>query len=362
MTRTLEQCVAAREKLERLIDGICGSCEKSCCHQGTMMGSHDLRRLRKGLLASPDFARRFFHSLHRRLDEVEEDIEQLLELCDVIDATGQVCTTEAPLLLKEWRDYVAELRAIREPDMPALRNLLLFSAKRARALRAVRAIPGAIDVLHVMGPRPSLRFQRRRLPADRCLFHYEGCFAERYKPAKCANFFCTLEPGLIGEVFNAMGFDEFVRANVLATPMPDFVRLIELEARLGEEYLESKVVLGEPAIVAHIVEALHASGVACDVHNYPGALMLSKHELIGISPRQAGTIGILTCDAVSGAALYEIGMAADVLWREQPGRVWYIVARTLVSSSQLAHPLWQDRAICQPIGALEMYLVTGDQS
>ena len=357
MTRSLHECEAAREKLTRLIAAVCGSCEKSCCHHGTMMGSQDLRRLRKGLLATPDFARRFFAGLQRRLDEVQADIQQLWELCEVIDATRQVSTTQLRLLLTEWESFVGEARAVETADMDGLRRLLLFSAKRSGALRAVRAIPGAADVLQVMGPRPALRFQRRRLPADRCLFHYDGCLAEDWKPAKCASFFCPAEPGLMGEVFAAMRFDDFVKANVRTLPAEELIRLVELEAQLGDEYLSSKVILGRLTLVEGLTEVLHANGIACEVRRYAGGLMLSRQELLALSPGRRSTLGVLACDGVSGAALYEIGMAAADAAREQPGRAWYVVARSLVPSSPMPHPLWQDRAMSQPIGALEMYMV-----
>jgi len=45
------ECQVARQQLEEITQSVCGSCAKNCCHHGTMLGSGDVPRLHKGLLA-----------------------------------------------------------------------------------------------------------------------------------------------------------------------------------------------------------------------------------------------------------------------------------------------------------------------
>jgi hypothetical protein len=55
----------ATQKLQDTVDSICGACEYSCCETGTMVGSHGLRRLSKGLRLDPQLSDRLRQGLRQ---------------------------------------------------------------------------------------------------------------------------------------------------------------------------------------------------------------------------------------------------------------------------------------------------------
>lgn len=385
MAAFAEECQAARQRLEELIHAVCGRCDKSCCHHGTMLGLADVPRLHKGLLLSPDFQERFRLGLRGRAAELRSDLRELEQavqsalgpLPEVGGGAREDKADAAPaqepamagdrgrlaLALSEWAQYCAFMEQCDATDPAALARLRLYSAVRATAFRALRGIPGGIDALAASAPqRPSLRFRGQRMPAERCVLHFGGCLAEQWKPAKCADFFCPADPGLIEAVHLAMSFADFLMANIERIDRARLLDMIRLEVRLGPSYAVPKILFGPGRLADDIGRTLKAAGLSPVINPRVAQLMLSSEEVLQLLERTRADMPQITlCGTVQAAALYEIALGLQKAERKGVLRPWYVVADQLQRRAILPHPLWQDRAMAQPVGALEVYVVDATQ-
>ncbi len=369
MTAFADECWTARQRLEDITLSVCGHCAKSCCHHGTMLGAADVPRLHKALLLSPDFRERMREGLRSRAVELRSDLKEVEAAAERALAAG----TQAPdagaghpgleSALSRWREYAEFLEHFDVTDPDALGRLRLYTAVRAMAFRALRGIPGGLEALAESAPqRPSLRFRGERIPAERCVLHYGGCLAEQWKPAKCANFFCPADPGLVEAVHLAMGFGDFLTANIECIDQADLLEMIQLEISLGPTYMAPKVIFGPGRLADHIGRALKAGSLAPVIHPRVANLMMSSEEVLKLLERSPDNMPQITlCGAVQAAALYEIALGIQKAERKGVVRAWYVVAEQLQRRAILPHPLWQDRAMAQPIGALEAYVVAPEQ-
>ena len=356
------ECQTARERLEEITLSVCGNCAKSCCHHGTMLGGADVPRLHKGLLLSPEFRERFSQGLHARAQELRSDLRELEAVAERVlrengGAGAERLRLDAALL--GWREYAGFLEHCDVTDADALSRLRLFSAVRATAFRVLREIPGAIETLADSAPqRPSLRFRGERMPTERCVLHYDGCLAEQWKPAKCANFFCPADPGLVESVHLAMGFADFLMANIERIEHARLLEMIRLEASLGASYMAPKILFGPGRLADHIGRTLKAADLSPVIHPRVPILMMSSNEVLQLLERSTGNMPQITlCGTMQAAAIYEIALGIQKAERQEVLRPWYVVAEQLQRRAVLPHPLWQDRAMAQPAGALEAYVV-----
>jgi hypothetical protein len=360
-----EQCQTARERLDEITLAVCGNCVKSCCHHGTMLGSADVPRLHKGLLLSPEFQERFRAGLRGRAAELQSDLRELEAAAEralgkpAHPGNGADERSRLAAALSGWRDYGEFLERCDVTDADALARLRLYSAVRATAFRALRSIRGGVAALAEVGSRrPSLRFRGERMPAERCVLHYHGCLAEQWKPAKCANFFCPADPGLIEAVHLAMGFAEFLMANIQRVHEDRLLEMIRLESGLGAAYMTPKVVFAPGRLADRIGRMLKGKSLSPVLDPRVPQLMMSSQEVLQLLQRTAENAPRITlCGTLQGAALYEIALGIQNAERQGVVRPWYVVAEQLQRRALLPHPMWEDRAMAQPVGALEAYVV-----
>jgi hypothetical protein len=358
--------LAASARLDDLVRDVCGKCQESCCHQGTMMGMQGLRRLARGLILEPDLATRLRAGLAERCVELGHDLRVADKVSDLLRATS--LTVEARGSLPDLERRVADLRRFVEYldtgfplDVEGMTPLLHYSAIRHNLLRCLRQFPGAEAALSTLSRgKGSFAFRGRKLAPPRCIFHQGRCLAERWKPIKCASFFCTNDPNLLAHCREAMSFDEFVLAAVRVVST-DFVRkLLALETRLGVEYWEPKVISGPERGGAEFHEDLIAllsqTRPRVRVQREDGRFMKATNEILHEVQRLAleETL-VYACQSVDGAALYELAVAMD----RARGQDWHggfvLLAQQFSDRSFLAHPLWEDQMISQPLGGLEIY-------
>ena len=82
----------AAHKLEDTIQRVCGACEYTCCDSGTMVGSHGLRRITKGLRLNQQLAGRLRRGLQQRAVEVNADLETIERVADMLTTSyGERC-------------------------------------------------------------------------------------------------------------------------------------------------------------------------------------------------------------------------------------------------------------------------------
>ncbi|NPV48423.1 MAG: hypothetical protein HPY69_15905 [Armatimonadetes bacterium] len=366
MSDTKQRILAARDRLDAVIREICGACHDSCCHQGTMMGVQGLRRLARGLTLEPDLATRLREGLAARTLELRHDLRVAEKVLDLLRASS--LGAEAQDALPELQRRVDDLRRFVEYmetefplDVQGMTPLLHYSAIRHNLLRSLRRFPGAEAALSTLSRgQGSFAFRGRKLAPPRCIFHQDRCLAESWKPIKCASFFCTNEPNLLAHCRQAMSFDEFVLAAVRVVST-DFVRkLLALDTRLGSDYWEPKVIIGPEAGAVEFHEDLVAllteTRPRVKTQREEGRFMKSTNEVLADVRRLgAGETLVYVCQSVDGAALYELAVAMD----RARGQDWHgglvLLAQQLSEHSFLAHPLWEDQMISQPLGGLEVY-------
>lgn len=367
MTNLRERVAVAHGKLARLTREVCGACRQNCCHQGTMMGSQGLRRLYKGVLLDPAFAGRLREGLRLRREEVVSDLQVAQKVAQLLAAANLAPDDRARL--PELEQRLAELARFVDTmgqDFPltieGMSPLLLYSAVRSNLLRCVRQFPGGEAALTTLSQgRGSFRFRGRKMAPPRCIFHHDACLAEVWKPIKCASFFCASEPNLLACARAEMTFDEFVLAH-LRPSTPEMVHsLVQLESDLGQAYWEPKVVIGPERDAGAFQEAL-LSALRRDrrvqVRREPGRFMRATREILqDLDALPDGQNLAIVCASLDGAALYELAVALD----QARGAQWHgglvVLAGELQEHSFMAHPLWEDEMISQPLGGLEVYLV-----
>lgn len=366
MSDTKQRILAARAGLEALVRDVCGACQESCCHQGTMMGAQGLRRLARGLVLEPDLAARLREGLTERTVELRHDLRVAEKVLDLLGATSlgpdaRKALPELQRRVDDLRRFVGYLETDFPLDADGMTPLLHYSAIRHNLLRSLRQFPGAEAALSTLSRgRGSFAFRGRKLAPPRCIFHQGRCLAENWKPIKCASFFCTNEPNLLAHCRAAMSFDEFVLAAVRVVS-PEFVRkLLALETRLGPDYWEPKVIIGPEADGSQfhedLVALLSETRPRVKTQRAEGRFMKSTNEVLAEVRRLAPDETLVYLyQSVDGAALYELAVAMD----RARGQDWHgglvLLAQQLSERSFLAHPLWEDQMISQPLGGLEVY-------
>jgi hypothetical protein len=241
-------------------------------------------------------------------------------------------------------------------------RLLLYTAVRHNLLRCLRQFPGGEAALTTLSQgQGSFHFRKRKMAPPRCIFHHDACLAEGWKPIKCANFFCASDPNLLAILHDEMSFDEFVLAGIRLSDMDWVRRLLRLENELGKAYWEPKVIIGPEqgaeAFQGEII-ALLRSVRPVQVRREPARFMRATNEILAeIAALPEDQNLVYTCDAIDGAALYELAVALEQARSDQWHGGLVVLARELAEHSFMPHPLWEDEMISQPLGGLEVYLV-----
>jgi len=361
--RTLADAVkAASEKLEGIINRVCGACGNSCCHQGTMMGSRDLLRLHKGILLEEGREQILRTGLKRRAAELRTDLAALEQVAAQLPAEHKEEWDKLCVHLEAWQEFCDFLESDFAINQQNLRFLQRFSAIRANALRVIQALPGGTQMLIEAARKvgASFRLTGRRIAPPWCLFHADGgCLAGYWKPAKCANFFCTSEPNVLAEIGKVMDFEEFVLGNFRVVTEEGLLRAVEVELELGREYIAPKIVVGaSDELVGRIQAAVGAALAFVEVKREDSPFMLSTREaytLLDNVPEKMAYVRIHR--SVDGGALYELAVSLDRLRIEGKALPFYLFADQLNPPTVLTHPLWADGVMTQPLGALDLYAV-----
>jgi hypothetical protein len=361
--------LAKAEEAQRLLQSIgqrvCGSCPRNCCHEGTMMGSQDLRRLVRGLRLEPDLAERLRAGLREKAEEIAADVAAARQVLELL-RTAHLAT---PQQLQAAEARVADLAALGELlrgevalDYEGLAPLLKHTALRANVVRAFRAFRGGEGALaRFASRRSSFQFRGRRLAAPRCILHTfsSGCLAGPWKPAKCANFFCTSEPSLLDAVAAHLDFYSFVLANFRVVDRPWIRRVLETEAGAGPAYHEPLVVWGLGREEAQeLVELLRKLEVSAQFHGSGegGGVCAAEVEEWGAA-LLPGEAQVRYLPRLSASELYELAIGFERLRLADCQRLILVALGELTAGEGAGHPLWTQHTIAQPIGYLECYLV-----
>ncbi len=356
---------AARHKLDTIIERVCGACGYSCCHTGTMVGSHGVRRLYKGMRLDAGLASRVREGLKTRAAELAADLDTIRHVTQMLQMSfGDRMSrelTDLGALTGEWQDFTEFMASDFDLTPDNLKRLTQFSAVRHNLLRQLREFPGAEAALATMSvPGGSFHFRGRKLAPPRCIFHLDGCLLGRYRPVKCANFFCNAEPNLLAECHAEMDFDEFVIANMYPESLGFVEEMILLENELGPDYWEPKIVLGcDEQQARRLIELGTARGIGTDVQQNPGGFYLSTGELLELI-KAAGRDAtlIFTAESVGGPALYELAVALEQAHNADILGGFILIAQRFATPSFMPHPMWSDRMMSQPLGSLEIYAIT----
>jgi hypothetical protein len=326
------------------------------------MGSQDLRRLVRGLRVDPDLAKRVRAGLHDKAEELAADAEAARQVLGLMRSSGMgeerdLAAAEARIEdMERLRDVLAEDGAL---DQERLSKLLLHTAVRSNLLRAFRIFTGGEGALMRFARDPSsLRLRGRRVAPPKCLFlsMTGGCLAGRWKPAKCANFFCTADPSLLAAIRDRMDFDDFVLGNVQPIDGEKLRATLRAEVELGPEYHEPMVLLGATAEdLRELADYLRGLGVETQVEARPDAPgIVEAEEIAGNLP--AGQAVLIHVGELSAADLYDLAIGLERVRLRDAQRLVIFAAKGLTIPSRPVHHLWADCTMAQPIGYLECYL------
>ncbi|MGD9497879.1 MAG: hypothetical protein AB7Y46_16370 [Armatimonadota bacterium] len=350
---------------QRVIEAVCGACENKCCKQMTMMGGQDLRRLLREMLMSSEFEQRVRGGLRRVADRLEADlraVQQVTELLSAAHGTGASADLAALRAnVEDWAAFVAWLRSDYDLRLEELRRLLVFSAIRSNTLNALGRFRGGLGALvNLSGREGTFRFHGRRIAPPPCLFYLDdiGCICEEAKPAKCANFFCAGVPNLLAELRRTLSFDEFVLANFTATSLARVIATLRLERKLGQEFIDPMIVVGvSDADVEAIAGAMGRAGESVRLKRVDRPGMRSAAEVeqeLAAIPERTGLVEVYP--AIDGNTLYELALALDRIRLRDEHPSFVLLARELVATP-VAHPLWDDQMMAQPLGALDLFVL-----
>lgn len=357
----------ARRRRDAVINEVCGACENKCCLQMTMMGAQDLRRLIREMRLDADFEQKIRSGLRKVADRLEVDLRVVREVAGLIVAASGANRAEDMAELNrsvaDWAEFVDWLRSDYPVEQSEMKRLLMFSAIRSNTLNALARFPGGLGALvNLSGNEASFQFRGRRIAPPPCLFYLKesGCICEEAKPAKCANFFCAGVPNLLEELRAALGFDDFVLANVKPVAMERTLATIELERDLGQEYVEPKIILGaSPDQIDQIAHRMGKSGESVRLKHVerPGLRSAAEveQELKSI-PDGTGLIEVFP--GINGNTLYELALGLDRI-RLRDEHPSYVLAATGLLPTPAAHPLWDDRMMAQPLGVLDLFVLEG---
>jgi hypothetical protein len=363
--RVRESADRARE----VVLEVCGACGNSCCHQGTMMGSHDLLRFIKGMLLEEGRQETVRRGLAERARELRADIatiRRVMELLGSSPLASEDDLKELGRLVAEWETVADLMEHDFGPREEHVHVLMRFAGIRAVTLRLLAQIPGGHGALANLAQEgSSFRFRGRRLAPPRCVFHSAdgGCLAGRWKPGKCANFFCAGEPNVLRELRARLSFDEFVLSSFLPVTAKQVLEAVDLELRLGRKYVEPKILLGLDAQDLTLLEA-RLGGFFSHVLTPPpaqGRYLQSRAEIEALlEPMGEDEALLVRCQEIDGAALYELALALDAHRQAGEAVAFYLSAEGIADHSPLPHPLWADAEMSQPLGSLDLYLIAGD--
>ncbi len=361
--------VVKRLRLRRdgVIYDVCSACGNKCCFQMTMMGSQDLRVLLKEMLLEGELELQVRAGLRERADELDADLRALEVTTEELSAASadDDHPDEMAALregLEQWREFLEFLRSDFPLEMSQMLRLLYFSAIRSNTLNALLRIPAGPQALvrHSLG-RASFRMSGpRRFAPPACLFYLStvGCIAGEGKPAKCANFFCTGEPNVLGELRDALSFDDFVLSYFVVTDIDRLLARIVNERELGPEFVDPKIVLGvDDDDVHRIASALGERGERLEVKWLGERSPRSADEIeqeIGEMRPPEGLIEVY--DSVDGNALYELALALDQI-RLRDLHPSYVLATRRLHPAPVPHPMWDENMMAQPLGGLGMYVL-----
>ncbi len=363
----VEAVLAANQKLDAIVERVCGACEYSCCHTGTMVGSHGVRRLYKGMRLDREVAGRVRDGLDERAKELAADLDTIKQVTKMLrtsyaqEMAEELAEVEA--LTEDWRKFADFVASEFEPSPENLRRLIQFSAIRHNLLRQVREFPGAEAALaNFCAPGGSFHFRGRKLAPPRCMFHTQGCLLGRYKPVKCANFFCSGDPNLLAECQSEMDFDEFVLANMYAESFEFVKRAIALENELGRDYWEPKIAFtSDPQQRAQLQELVRQRDGNVEIRQEPGSFFLSTQELLHLIREHGRDNTLVFCGASVGSpALYELAVALQQAHNDEMLGGFVLIAESFTPPSFMPHPMWSDRLMSQPLGSLDIYAVRED--
>ena len=364
LVRRTQEAIA---RVQSVVDRVCGNCDDSCCHQGTMMGSHDALRLIKGMKLEPGREEAVRAGLSGRAGELRADLETLRAVRGLIaaadtDAARAGLETLDPLL-DDWERFCQFLEGPWEVGEEALGEMQRFAGIRALALRALGAVEGAHAALSTFARKGSgFRFRGRRLAPPRCLFHSleVGCLAGRWKPGKCANFFCSGAPNVLHELHKELSFDDFVLGNAEVVDAETALRAVSLEWELGRQYVEPKVFIGwDEAGADRLRSLLSVVGLRLVCPPTPGGRFMQSSAEVEqmLDALDEDEACLAQVEAVDGVALYELAVTLDRRRAAGEAVAFILLAADFAAPSALPHPLWADEQMSQPLGALDLYVV-----
>lgn len=354
----------ARQVLERVVARVCGTCERNCCHQGTMMGIQDLRRVVRGLHVDAGLAERLSTGLKEKAAELEADVAAARQVLSLVRSSGlgdERALGLAAARIADLEDLAKTLAGDLPLDYPHLQRLLLHTALRHNLIRAFRAFPmGEGALARFGGPASSFRFRGSRLAPPRCIFHSLnlGCLAGKWKPAKCANFFCTADPSLLDAIRAHMDFDDFVLANFEPADMGWVLANLQAEVELGPSYHEPMLLVGMSSRQAEDLKCrLESWGVRVGGPSDPlGSCSPSTVEKTA-SGIPAGAAQLIRFKKLSGRDIYDLAIGLDRVRLRDAQRMLIVVVETLEVPSIPPHALWLENTIAQPVGYLECYVL-----
>ena len=331
-----------------------------------MVGSDDARRIAKAARLSPSFRAELLEGLRQRAQELRRDLGGLEQTTRLLRARFEGERAEdlerLDRSLSAWRAFCEFLDVEFEPEPEHLMRCLLFSGIRATALRAMEAFPGGANVLpSLAGAGASFQAGRRGIKADRCLFHVGACIVPTAKPHKCADFFCGSDPGLINDVVDRLGFDEFTLAHFTPRAPGDVLPLLEAELAMGAEFFESKVIAGGDGDLSDQVAArLRDEFSPVREVTLEGSHLDTEVDVPRFTSGQAGEALVLHCGSVDALGVYELAVALVRARGESLRPAVVVLADEWRACAGAEHPLWRERAMSQPLSALELIAIVED--
>ena len=363
-SKLTDRVLGATEEFVAIRDRVCGACEYSCCHSGTMVGQHGVRRALKGIELKPELGPAIREAMRVRAEELKADLDTIRKVTELLEmgfaAQMPAELAELKRLIAEWADFADFLGSDFELSYDNLRRVTEFTAVRANLLRGVGSFAGGHAALaRFSGPGGSFTFRRRRLAPPRCMFHREGCVLDRYKPIKCANFFCNGEPNLLAECQDQMTFDEFVLANMYVEPFAFVRQVVEQAGVLGPDYWEPLIAVpADKAQSDELLSLAHLREGRVELRQEPAGFYLSTEEVLHaiVATGRDNTV-IYRAASVGGPALYELAVALQRAHNDGILGGFVLIAEGFAPSAFMPHPMWTDHMMSQPLGSLDIFAI-----
>ncbi len=360
-----ERVRAATAKFETIRERVCGACEYSCCHSGTMVGRHGVRRVVTGIALDTQFEGRIREAMRSRAAELAADLDTIRRVTELLEmgfgAQMGAELTEVRRLTDEWAAFTDFLASDFDLTDQNLMHVTEFTAVRANLLRQIASFPGAHAALaRFSGAEGSFRFRRRRLAPPRCMFHRDGCVLGRYKPIKCANFFCNGEPNLLQQCQAELSFEEFVLSNMYVEPLGFVRRVVEHASISGRDYWEPIIAVPEDAGQAdELVSLAHLREGRVEMCTEPGGFYLSTEEVLHaiVVTGRENTL-LYRAGGIGGPGLYELAVALQRAHNDGILGGFLLIADGFVQDTFMPHPMWTDLMMSQPLGSLDIFAIS----